>query len=303
MAIYHSKSGDLGKYYFKQNDIEYGPFQLEWMLPLIDGDTLIKISNSKWCPAKQHMDFSLYFKPVVENVNPYVNDKSNSQPINTPTEKKKSSIGVILIFLSIIVIVFAIFMYLKMQKEEQKKEQLAFLVNQKYIIDSISADNAMKQEMLVKQQDSINSVTNSRLDSLKRHGDQLMVIQKSDELIDILKNYYLDITNREFDANKYFVDPVLQFITVENTTAENINDLFLNNTDFTNETFEVNDSTFKFDREESNIYYFTYTVKYNCFRKKKNANQSCDTDVEVGFDENFKIRSYKELKYNNLSFD
>jgi hypothetical protein len=44
-------------------------------------------------------------------------------------------------------------------------------------------------------------------------------------------------------------------------------------------------------------------VNYNCYRRSKDKNQFCKVNVEVGFNENNKIVSYKELKIEDLRFE
>ena len=62
-------------------------------------------------------------------------------------------------------------------------------------------------------------------------------------------------------------------------------------------------STFVFQRELDNVYYFNYSISYSCFRTRKNKTQTCDVDIEIGFDEEFKIKSYKEMNIRNLTFE
>jgi hypothetical protein len=57
-----------------------------------------------------------------------------------------------------------------------------------------------------------------------------------------------------------------------------------------------------FDEKINGVYYFTYSIQYRCFRIRRNKTQECDVDIQIGFDENFQIKSYKELKVRNLVF-
>ncbi len=145
--------------------------------------------------------------------------------------------------------------------------------------------------------------TKYRLDSLKINEKKLIFLQNQNLLVEKVKNYYLDITNNEFNASNYYADQVNQYITLTDVTSEEINDIFSNKHDYMNENIVFDESTFIFQREFENIYYFNYSINYSCFRTRKNKTQTCDVDIEVGFDENYKIKSYKELKIRNLTFE
>lgn len=295
MAINAFKSGGIGRYYFKENNIEFGPFQLEWILQFIDADTQVKVSNSNWCPAKQHPDFIKYFniKEVVINNEPYV----------APFEPVKNNYTNTIIGLSIVVLLILVGSFIINNSYKNKFSEDDILLQKQRAIDSVNQINAEQQKFLLQQQDSINNATSFILDSLKTNQEKIIFLQNKVLLIDKIKNYYLDIQNEEFEANNYFSEFVNQYINLTNTTPDVINGLFLNKHDFLNEKIFFDDSNFIFHKELDGIYYFTYSINYSCFRPRKNKTQTCDVDVEVGFDENFKIKSYKELDVRNLTFE
>jgi hypothetical protein len=170
-------------------------------------------------------------------------------------------------------------------------------------IDSVALVNSTQQNLMLQQQDSINTATNNKLDSLKINEKKLIFLQNQNVLVEKVTNYYLDITNNEFNASNYYADEVNQYITLINVTPDIINENFSNKRDYTDERVVFDESTFIFQREFENIYYFNYSINYSCFRTRKNKTQTCDVDIEVGFDENYKIKSYKELKIRNLTFE
>jgi hypothetical protein len=295
MAINIFKSGGIGRYYFKENNVEYGPFQLDWILQFIDAETFVKVTNSNWCPAKQHPDFVKYFniKDVVKD------EKSNFIPI----EPVKNNYTNVIIGVSIVIILIVFGSFLLDNKTENNKNEEEIAIQKQRLIDSVNQINAENQRLLIAQQDSINNETSFKLDSIKSNENKLIFLQNRDMLSDKIKNYYLDIQNEEFEANNYFSEFVNQYINLTNTTPDVINGLFINKQDFLNEKVFFDDSTFIFQKELDGIYYFTYSINYSCFRPRKNKTQTCDVDVEVGFDENFKIKSYKELEIRNLTFE
>ena len=293
MAINIDKGGTNGKYYFRKNNIVYGPFLIEYILPHIDSDTQIKVLNSNWCPAIQLQDFAPYFN--TKNVVPEIsvnNDRKDESP-------KKSKIRLFILFLFLLFIFFGAYKYFIIQKEKQETQ----LKQQKFIIDSIAKDVVYKQEFYLAQQDSIDVSINNRIEALKKQENIIKFIQRSEELLSKIKNHYLDITNDIFYANNYYADSVKQYITIKNTTANEINILHNNKDDFMNQNFIVYDSTFKYINEVSNIYFFNYSIYFSCFRTKRNQIQKCDVDIEIGFDEDMKIKSYKEIDIRNLVFE
>jgi hypothetical protein len=294
MAINVFKSGGIGRYYFKENNIEYGPFQLDWMLQFVDADTPVKVSNSKWCLAKQHPDFIKYFN-IKEVFKPAI-------PYTVPIEPVKNNYSNLIIGLGLVVVVllFGIYIFKNSNKNESDDE----IARQKQmVLDSIAVVNAQQQNLLQQQQDSINNLNTNRLDSLKESERKLIFLQNQNMLAERILNYYSDIINNNFNANNYYADQVFQYISLNDVTPDEINDVFLNKDDYTNENIIFDKSTFVFQRELDNVYYFNYSISYSCFRTRKNKTQTCDVDIEIGFDEEFKIKSYKEMNIRNLTFE
>jgi hypothetical protein len=295
MAINVFKSGGIGRYYFKENNIEYGPFQLEWILQFIDADTQVKVSNSNWCPAKQHPDFIKYFniKEVVIKNEPYV----------APFEPVKNNYTNAIIGLSIVVLLILVGSFIINNSNKNKFSEDDIFLQKQRAIDSVNQINAEQQQFLLQQQDSINNATSFILDSVKTNQEKLIFLENKELLIEKVKNYYTDITNNEFNASNYFADNVDQYINYTNTTPDEINSLFFNKKDYTNESVIFDESTFTFQRNFENIYYFNYSINYSCFRPRKNKTQTCDVDIEIGFDKDYKIKSYKEMEIRNLTFE
>jgi hypothetical protein len=291
MAINIFKSGGIGRYYFKENSIEYGPFQFDWILQYVNADTQVKVSNSNWCPAKQHQDFRKYFNvPNTLEAEPYL---TKAEPLNSKTWI--TLMVVIVAFLFLLGFIFISNNSNLNEVEIERQKQIA--------IDSLALLNSTQQNLMIQQQDSINMVTNHRIDSLKINEKKLIFLQNKNLLIEKVRNYYLDIINNEFNASNYYADKVNQYITLTNITPLEINDVFSKKQDYTNENVVFYDSTFVFQRGFEDIYYFNYSINYSCFRSKKNKTQVCDVVIEIGFDENFKIKSYKELEVTNLTFE
>jgi hypothetical protein len=87
-----------------------------------------------------------------------------------------------------------------------------------------------------------------------------------------------------------------------NLSPEEVNDVFTSERDYTNEEIYFDRNTLMFDEKINDVYYFTYSIQYRCFRITRNKTQECDVDIQIGFNQNFQIKSYKELKVRNLVF-
>ena len=125
----------------------------------------------------------------------------------------------------------------------------------------------------------------------------------TEDALKILSQYYYDINNSNFDANTYFSENVSQFISRHNLTPNDINTIFNQNNEFLRGQSEILNNQINFERTENNLNYYSYWVDYSCYRKSKNKNEFCKVNVEVGFDENNKITSYKELRLSDLRFE
>ena len=124
----------------------------------------------------------------------------------------------------------------------------------------------------------------------------------SQSVQDFMIGYYHDICNNNLDVSTYFPNNVNQFITLKNTTSDKI-DYQINTVakkEFRNAKINIIS-----DVEEVNLdsndgnRYFKFSILFEAFRNSKNKNTSCDVDIEIGLNSDFKIVSYKEMKYYN----
>lgn len=97
MAFNIYKSGSPGKYYFKKNNVEYGPFQFDWILPLIEADVPVRITNSDWCYAKQHNEFAPYFKPSASDIVAAPPTPSIVPPLEPSIHRRKFAVAAMLL--------------------------------------------------------------------------------------------------------------------------------------------------------------------------------------------------------------
>jgi hypothetical protein len=108
----------------------------------------------------------------------------------------------------------------------------------------------------------------------------------------ILKQYYRDFNEHKFDASKYFAPKVDRFISLKNTTPEEINHAI--NTEFYPE-FEgaasnIDLKTLSISKLPNGYYQADFEESMSCYRKSKDQHQYIKTKVKVLFDKNMKIR-------------
>lgn len=293
MALNFNKGGKSGKYfYLDEEGVDYGPFEISELLEKIDRDTLVYFKGINWTKASEIPELKRYFPEDVKVVEKVI------EKVPLPAVKPKKS-PILLIFVVFFIIgsllTYSLFKYLDYTKEQ---EQIQF--EQQRIADSMAMVNS--QLVLEMERDSMNDALNARIDSLNSVESELMFLQNQDYLADRIDSYYSDIVNNNFDAYNYYSETVDQFISLTNVSPEEVNNVFTSERDYTDEEIYFDRDTFVFDEKINGVYYFTYSIQYRCFRIRRNKTQECDVDIQIGFDENFQIKSYKELKVRNLVF-
>jgi len=294
MALNFSKGGKLGKYfYLDERGVDYGPFEISELLEVIDKDTLVYYKGINWTKASEVPELKRYFHEEIKVVEKIIEKESVKS-----TTPKKSSILLIFIFFFIVgsLVTFLFYLYLDSQNDEEQTQ-----LEQQRLADSIALVNS--KLMMEMEKDSMNDVINARIDSLNAVQSELLFLQNQDYLIERVDSYFVDIVSNNFDAYNYYSDSVDQFINLINVSPEDVNNVFTSPRDYTDEQIYFDKNTFAFDKKIGNVYYFTFSIQYRCFRIKRNKTQECDVDIQIGFDENFQIKSYKELKIRNLVFN
>jgi uncharacterized protein (TIGR02145 family) len=147
---------------------------------------------------------------------------------------------------------------------------------------------------------SINETSSNQTEISNSNNDI-----SSQSVQDFMNGYYQDICNNNFDVNTYFSNNVNQFITLKNTTSDIIN-YQINNVaknEFRNSKISIISDVEEVNSDSNDgSRYFTFSILFDAFRVSKNKNTSCNVDIEVGVNSEFKIVSYRELKYYNYKF-
>lgn len=123
-----------------------------------------------------------------------------------------------------------------------------------------------------------------------------------DNIGTLISNYYSDLNNDSFDANKYYSPEIDQFIALKNITPSELNNAIKYNNDYQNGTSTIEENSLTFDGSEEDLSFWSFWITYNCYRPSKNKNQECKIKVRIGVDNNFLIHSYKEMKVKDLKF-
>lgn len=199
-----------------------------------------------------------------------------SQP--APAEAKKSNSNWIIIsFLTIIGFTILVFVL-------QKPKQTDSPVN---VVDTATAPT-------VKTADEAPIVPAA--------PDPVVIHTTSGEVKTIMENYYRDIPMKSFDAYNYFSDHIDYYLGSYDITPSEANQKIANSTDYQEGESRILGQDPSYDRSELNKDYWTLWIYFTCYRPSKEKYQSCRVKVEVGFDIDKKICSYKELKVEDLQF-
>ena len=137
--------------------------------------------------------------------------------------------------------------------------------------------------------DSNSDSTNSDLQVNTSSNDSVFVA--------IINDYYYSLNNNLINAEDYFSENIDQFINLKNTSPQIINQLISSNSEFLNANSTIIDSTIV-----SNNKIIQLWVNFSCFRNSKQKYQTCDIKVQFIFDDQNKIKSYKELAIKDLTF-
>ncbi|MCE2772766.1 MAG: serine/threonine protein kinase [Bacteroidetes bacterium] len=116
----------------------------------------------------------------------------------------------------------------------------------------------------------------------------------------IISNYYTDLTNNAFDASNYYQTTVRTFIGLSDVTVQEIQDAAIH-ADFQNPVYAINPESF-FHQEINDEHVVTFNMDMQVYRPSKEATQYCTVSIEICFDRNGMITSYRELEVTDLNF-
>jgi hypothetical protein len=224
-----------------------------------------------------------------------LNDDKQGRIFNDINDSKNKNY--IFFFLGILII--GLFILLLIRKNNYQNEN--FQIN----LDSAhqTKDTSIGFNSMIETR-SIDTTSNLQYSETTNNDES---IQNNDEfleqkLLNILNEYYTDISLDRFLANKYFSKNVIQFINMINISSNDIDEVFAKNNEFSHPKVSIVNDEINFSRSDGQIDFYNYWINYSCYRKSKNKFQRCNVQIEIGFDNYNKIKSYRELKVTNLNF-
>ncbi|MBS1653099.1 MAG: hypothetical protein U0W65_09340 [Bacteroidia bacterium] len=201
---------------------------------------------------------------------------SNSKPKNTSNQLN--------VVLGILGVVFALaVIYFSFNKKDAPQEN--------------TNNTAVENTQPIINESAISETTNNDVIE-QEHYEPI----SQDELLNFVNQYYNDISSDNFSAENYFSDNVNQYINRKNISPSEINSIHINNNEFVNGKSTIINNEINFDRTDGDISYYNYWIDFSCYRKSKNKFQNCKVKVEIGIDNNNKIKSYRELEVTDLKF-
>jgi len=131
------------------------------------------------------------------------------------------------------------------------------------------------------------------------HFDEITLMSNAD-YEQIISNYYADLTNNTFDASNYYQASVRTFIGLSDVTVQEIQDAAIH-ADFQNPVYTINPESF-LHQEINDEHVVTFNMDMQVYRPSKEAMQYCNVRIEICFDRNGMIISYRELEVTDLDF-
>ena len=118
-----------------------------------------------------------------------------------------------------------------------------------------------------------------------------------------LSSYYNDISNKNYNINRYFTADVGQFQNLENISPELISQILSNQgSDTRTQKFFLDTSSLEFSQTVNDIHYYSYLIRLECYRISKKRNEESEVRMQVGFNQNGLIVSLKEIRTESMIY-
>ena len=160
------------------------------------------------------------------------------------------------------------------------------------------SDYAAQEELDVLKE-SINTAKQSIFFTSKQNFAEAKARTSS-----FLQAFFSNYGRDGFDAYTWFSDEIEQYILEKNKTPDYINQLFTDpNSDRTNYEFHWVPETLTYVRNDGAMTVWLCKVEFRCYRPTMLKYQNSLITYEVKIDENQKIKSLREFKVENTTFD
>jgi hypothetical protein len=166
-------------------------------------------------------------------------------------------------------------------------------------------------DKIIEEYESKNNISNRVEELLITINDKVMDIDfenynqflyHKNDVINFMSNYYSSITNSSFDAYNWYSYYVKRYINRSNITPTDINLLYQQESDAVNKEVRLIDETFKFVGKENSDETWNFSIEYKCYKPSMQKYQICNVKIEVILNDDQKIKSYREVKVENLKY-
>ncbi|MCA6437548.1 MAG: hypothetical protein IM600_15335 [Bacteroidetes bacterium] len=127
-------------------------------------------------------------------------------------------------------------------------------------------------------------------------------ITDKDEAYDFIISYFNSLTEKGYNADRFFADEVSTFYTKHNLNPTQIDVTRQLNTEFIDNKHAIDKNSFKLIPSSDGITYWQFWADYVCYRPSKKKFQSCRVLMEFGINSGRKITSIKEIEIQNLKY-
>lgn len=127
-------------------------------------------------------------------------------------------------------------------------------------------------------------------------------IADKDEAYDFIISYFNSLTEKGYNADRFFADEVSTFYTKHNLNPTQIDVTRQLNTEFIDNKHAIDKNSFKLIPSSDGITYWQFWADYVCYRPSKKKFQSCRVLMEFGINSDRKITSIKEIEVNDIKF-
>jgi hypothetical protein len=164
MAFKINKGCDLGKFYYQNSGVTYGPLPIDELLNRINGDTLVYYDGVSWDKAKNIPDLQKFFIPSQNNES--INYTTSSNDVLVEKKSRSSAIFFVILFGLIAIVAYLFY-------NEKSKSELA---NSDIYADStlaVGSDSSINVEDALYKALSTSQIIDNQLQRLN-YSDVLL---------------------------------------------------------------------------------------------------------------------------------
>ena len=296
MALKITKGGKIGKYFYIENAVEYGPVELNELLENISKHTLVYYEGITWTKASEITELKKYFTTEERIVEKVVDRVVEKNIIQQPEKKGGKIILIAILVASMLLLICSLYW---IYQQQIKSDIINADLQRKKETDSLAAINAnlIEQEQR-RVQDSILAASNAILDSVKLLKLNMDYQLGVDKVNVILNQFYTDLSNHDYNnVSNYFKDTLIEYSGNYNVSTNDIinslNNSFNSNRGF-EENYKLQDSSCVFVGMDGETGAYNYYFEYSRNgRNGQKSEQSVTLNGTIKVDSDFKIVFYQ----------